>query len=231
MTLNERIQQLEQQIKSLTAKIQDLSKNTEDKYRPPTSTVGGNAPKNLNAPVDTKTGMGRIFGGAIIWNDSELKIPPINVNPPDPTKGYNKHSHSRYSGGALIKDELEIVEFDWDNADPIITNKHSQAFWINQPPIKTEINSKNETVEKIGKLDLVFNPDTLTWGVASIEVDIRRCNFVERDENGQIVLDSKGKPKSAPLYNSDPTKTSIVWDKNGSCWRLYAVYAPDVSQV
>ena len=226
MTLNERIKQLENQIIALEAKLKDLSANTEEKINPPNTIAGGVRPAGSAAPVDFKTGKNIALGNAPIWNDSELKIPPAGNEPPKPTIGYNKHSHSRFSGGALIKDVLEIVEYVWGS----ITNKHSQQFLnLTDNDIATEVNSKGETVQKIGQLDLVFNPDTQTWGVSAYEIDIKKCYFVERDEDGNIAKDSKGNQKKSPLYNDNGLFTSIIWDENGrngqGCWRLLAVYA------
>ena len=225
MSLNTRIEELENKIIALEAKIQDLSQNTEEKIQTPYSIAGGNKSSTTNMPIDAKTGLGAILANHVIWNDSEGFIPPLNEEPAEPKKGYNKHSHSRFSGGALIKDSLEIVEYVWDSVSPSISNKDSQQFWKTQPKIAKQENTKKEQVEKIGLLDLVFNADTVTWGVAALEIDIKKCNLVERDENGIIVKDSKNVDKSSPLYNEDQTKTSIIWDETGSCWRLLAVYA------
>ena len=221
-TLNERIEQLEQKIEALIAKTVDLSTNVEETTKKPYVVAGGNKSSTTNMPIDAKTGLGPMLSNHVIWNDSEGFIPPLNAEPPSPAKGYNKHSHSRYSGGALIKDKIEIVEYEWGS----IVNKDSQQFWVNQPAIKKEINTKGESIEKIGLLDLVFNPDTLTWGTSAFEIDINKCYLIERDENGVIKLDSKGQQKKSLLYNTDQTKTSIIWDESGNCWRFYAVYSP-----
>jgi hypothetical protein len=229
-TLNERLIQLEQQIEALQEKVIDLSANTEETLKKPYVIAGGNKSSTSNMPIDAKTGLGPLLANHVIWNDSERFIPPLNAEPPNPGKGYNKHSHSRYSGGALIKDKLEIVEYEWGS----IVNKDSQQFWVNQPLIKTDKNTKGETVNKIGLLDLFFNPDTLTWGVSSYEIDIKKCYLVERvtviDINnptiGAIKKDSKLQEMKAPLYNTDQTKSSIIWDESGKCWRFYAVYSP-----
>jgi len=215
MTLNERIKQLENQIIALEAKLKDLSANTEGKFNKPTTIVGGSRGQAITSPVDFKTGMGGILGNAVIFNDSELQIPPGDEEPDEPTKGYNKHSHSRFSGGALIKGTIEIVEYKSGKID----NPHCQRFYdLTDEDIEPVINSYGETVKKIGQLDLVFNPDTETWGTPAYEIDVKKCNFVERDDDGNII-------HSAPLYNEASSKTSIVWDESGSCWRLYAVYA------
>lgn len=220
-TLNERIKELEAQVKALTDKVWDLSRNTESKLKNPTSIVGGNRDRSLIKPTDVDTGLAQLMGGTIPWNDSEIKTPKINTQPSTPVKGYNKHSHSQFSGGPLIKDVLEIVEYDWGS----ITNKHCQQYWNPQPNIATEVNSNNKTVPKIGQLDLVFNPDTLTWGTIALEIDIKKCYLVERDDEGNIAVDSKGQQKRSPFYNEDTTKTSIIWDESGNCWRFLAVYA------
>jgi len=226
MSLNARITELENKIIDLEAKIRDLSFNTEEKIQKPYTIGGGNKSSTTNMPIDAKTGLGAVLANHVIWNDAESVIPPLNAEPsPLPEKGYNKHSHSRYSGGALIKDKLEIVEYEWGS----ITNKDSQQFWVTQPSIKKEVNTKGESVDKIGLLDLVFNPDTQTWGVAALEIDVKKCYLVERDEEGNIALDANGNEKKAPLYNDNEFFTSVIWDKDGrnglGCWRFLSVYA------
>jgi len=226
-SLNERIYELEKTVELLLSKIADLSKNTEDKYHNPASTVGGIRDRSLIRPTNVKSGFSQIYGGSIPWNAIDAACPRINTEPTIPTKNtptYHLHSHSRYTGGALIKDVLEVVEYEWDGYS---TNHYAPQHWRRFPKIKTEVNSKSQTVDKIGLLDLVFNPDTLTWGVSSYEIDVKKCYFVERDEDGNIVLDSKGNQKKSSLWNEDTTKTSIIWDENAEVWRLYCVYAPE----
>jgi hypothetical protein len=215
MGLNERILELEQQVAALLSKVADLSKNVEETYKKPISVVGGINNKSTAHPSDIITGMGNQFGGMMVWNDAELKIPPFGIELPMPERGYAKHTHSRFSGGALIINGLEIVEYD----DGQINNVHSQAFFATEPRIKKAINSNGQSVDMIGLLDLSFNADTGKWTIATSEIDIKKCVFVERDNDGNII-------HSAPLYNADTTKTSIVWDTNGGCWRLYAAWAP-----
>ena len=233
MLLVDRIAALENQIKFLQSKIEDLSKNTEQKYNKPITISGGIQNRGLTAPSDIDAGFGVILGNGVIFNDSELTTPPINAEPGLPTKGYNKHTHSRYSGGPLIKQNLEIVEYD--PADwALITNPHSQQFWQISPKIKKTLNSKDESVENIGTLDLIFNADTGKWGVATLEIDIKACQFVQRrttdgtggEKIGDIELDSKGQEMKGPLWNENQTKSSIIWDEDGRCFRLYAVYSP-----
>ena len=224
MLLNARILELENKIIELEAKIQDLSKNTEETYKKPISVVGGGTPRGLIRPTDIRAGRGIMGGNQVIWNETEIDA-TYGTQPSIPTIGYNKHSHSRFSGGALIKDVLEIVEYDWGD----ITNKHSQGFLKkeDQPQIKKMAKTEGDkaSVDMIGLLDLTFNPDTKTWGCSAYEIDIKKCYLVERDADGDIALDSKGQEKKSLLYNSDSNKTSIVWDENGNCWRFLAVYA------
>jgi len=227
MLLLDKIADLESQIEFLTSKIEDLTKKVDTKPLPPKTFAGGFDRIGLIAPVDVTAGYGLISGNAVLWNNGELGTPPINEEIPLiwTTKGYNKHTHSRYSGGALIKQNLEIVEYDptdW----ALIVNPHSQQFWQTDPQIKKSLNSKNESVDTIGLLDLTFNPDTLKWGTTAYEIDVRKCFFVERDADGVIVLDANGKEKKSPLFNTDQTKTSIQWDEDSQVWRLYAAYAP-----
>ena len=213
-TLNDRIKDLETQVTVLTSALNDILSNTSAKFTTPLSISGGNTDRSTHRPIDVKSGFGQVLGGAVIWNDSEAATPPLNAEPPLPKLGYNKHSHSRYSGGALIKDVLEIVEYVWGS----IVNKQSQAYWVEQPTIKKYLNTKGESVDAVGLLDLIFEPDTIKWGVAAYEIDIKKCKFVERDDDGNII-------HSAPLWNEDQTKSSIVWDELGECWRLFSAYS------
>jgi len=245
MLLVDRIKALEVEIDFLISKIEDLSKNTEQKHMGPTSIVGGVQNRGLLSPADIETGLGPIIGNGVIWNNGELNTPPANAEAPAPTKGYNKHTHSRYSGGAIIKQNFEIVEYDpvdWVTVPP--RNPHSQQFWQTNPKIRTTVTSdpSHKTVEMIGTLDVIFNPDAGTdsngnpigkWGVATLEIDVRKCNFVQRrteDGDGQkagdIQKDSNGNLMQGPLWNSDQTKTSIIWDEDSQVWRLYAAFAP-----
>ena len=245
MTLNERIEQLEQHINKLYSTINDLSKNTENKHLIPYSKIGKGVDKALIKPSDSKSGHAIIHGGSVIWNDSEAEIPPMNQEPREPTLGFNKHTHSRYSGGALLKDTLEIVEYDYTKDiygnSLSISNKHSQEFWQSPPAYAKAQKTNGEYVNKIGNLDLVFNPDTGTWGVSAYEIDVQKCYFVKRritanrdiygnpisgEDIGDIEKDSNGVEMKSPLYNEDATKTAIAWDENAQCWRLYAAYAP-----
>ena len=228
-TLNEQIDELQEEIIKLRSKVKDLSENVEEKAPTPYSRVGSLRDETKNTPVDPTTGRGR-FGGFLPWNDNELKSPPLSrtTKPDIPKKGFNKHGHSEFSGGALDINTLELVEYDMElNSDnewiSSEYNKHCQQFFITEPKIKNVQNSNNETVLKKGFLGLTFNPDTKKWG--SDEIDVKKTYLVLRDEQGNLVKDDNNNEMKAPLYNSDPTKTNIVWDSNAKVWRLYAVYA------
>jgi hypothetical protein len=231
-TLNDRIEQLEKQVNELLSKIADLSKNTEEKPKTPYTISGGQKSSSLIMPIDAKSGLGLVFGNHVLWNDTDSSIPLFDADPEIPTKGYNKHSHGRFSGGALIKGTEEVVEYKVG----VINNPECQLFYdLTDKDIETDLNSNDETVKKIGKLDLVFNPDggvdsegnpIGTWGVATYEINVKKCYLVERDVEGNIAIDSKGQEKKSPLWNEDTNKTSIIWDENGNCWRFLAVYAP-----
>ena len=225
-TLNEQILELRNEITRLQQKINNLSEYVEKGNPVPYSKVGGTQNNPQKSPIGPRSGRGSISGGKIMWNNSELNYPALNQKPQTPTKGYNKHGHSRYAGGALDKNTLEIVEYDIDWEEDNY-NKHCQDFWENSPSIANTQNSDDENVEKIGNLDLVFNADTQKWGTTSYEINVEDCYFVKRDENGDIQLDSKGQEMKAPIYNSDSTKTSMVWDENGQVWRFYATFADD----
>lgn len=225
-TINQRIEVLEKQLADTQTILQELIDNIKQKYPKPLTISGQLETLASVQSPGLQSALGRSKGNFILWNSSEIDN-PANIEPTDPetldeVSSYNIHPHSRWSGGALIKGVLEIVEYVWGT----IVNKHSPQFWQEQPQIATEVNSKGETVKKIGQLELIFNPDTLKWGTSAFEIDIKKCYFVERDDNGDIALDSKGQQKRSPLYNVDTTKSSIVWDENGNCFRLYSVYAP-----
>ena len=226
-TLNQRIKTLEKQIKLLQNKINNLSANIEEKPVLPYSKVGGIRDRSQISPAGMIAGTD---GGILPWNDAELKFPPYGQKPNNPKKGYNKHGHSKYAGGALDINTLELVEYDVDWETSFDYNKHCQQFWLTLPPIaKADVidNNGNVTgqVEKIGLLDLAFDPQSQKWSASAFEIDIKKCYFVERDENGDIVNDENGNPKRSPLYNEDNTKNNITWDKNAQCWRLFATYA------
>lgn len=231
MTLNEKINQLENRIKELEDIISKLSSNINNSTAPYTI-LGGQPDSASVRPIDPSSGLGRFRGNNITWNNLELNQPlgeiPANPENYSNSVGYNKHSHSRFSGGALIKGVVEVIEYDPDSIQ--MRNPHSQSYWLEIPEIMLEENSQGIPVPKIGKLDLVFNPDTRTWGCPAYEIDIEKCFFVKRNEHGEIETDEYDQPMKAPLYHEDPAKTSIVWDKDAGVWRLYSVFAPPLEE-
>jgi hypothetical protein len=232
MTLNERIIYLENTIKTLQSKIDELTGNTTSKGIAPTSIVGGNEDKSMNRPIDVRSGFGRIYGGPVIWNSQERDTPSIKSEIPTPADidaviPYNRHMHSRISGGALDINTTELVEFVYTTQ-----NKNDPAYWQEEPKrAKTKkTDGSNEEVEKIGTIRAVFDPDTKTWGISAFEIDIAKCYFVQRDPTtGNIMLDANGNEMKSLLFDvGDYTKRSFAWDLKSKCWRLYASYAPDV---
>ena len=174
MTLNEKIQDLEQQIKSLQSKIEDLTNTTDNKYIAPYTKSGEAVDKSRIRSTDISTGLGRVMGGNTVWNDTELKLPAYGQNPTDPTKGYNNHGHSRYSGGALDINILEVVEYANtngiildSNGSPI--NKHCQQFWKNHPNITMDDNG----VEKISNLadNMIWDEENAAWRFFAVYKD------------------------------------------------------------
>lgn len=248
-SLQKRMERMWETIWTLQEKIEDLSNNTEEKKVVPYTKSGGNQDIAHKNPIDISTGMIPNLSGAIVWNDAELKFTPYGTKPTAPEKGYNRHSHSRLSGGALDVNTLEIIDYKvtWET-DPTY-NKDCQSLWKITPQIKTEKNSKNEDVEKIGKLDLIFNPDTIKWGVASYEIDVEKCYLVRRYKTGDtlpagkkvgdIMIDTSGKEMKSKLLietkfkdesgveQTDISKSAVVWDVNASVFRFFAIYAEE----
>jgi hypothetical protein len=218
------IQELEAQLDMMKTKLDDISKSTEEKDIKPYSTVGGGRDRSNSRPADTATGLGQVYAGGVIWNDSEQNVPQFGTKPNDPTRGYNRHSHSRMSGGALEAKTLEIVEYDtdWNSG---IHQKDCQSSWKTMPPIKKQQNTSKQDIEKVGQLALTFDADAQKWGVSAFEIDVAKCYLVQRDKDGSIVKDVDGNDKKSLLYNEDATKTNVVWDKTAKCWRFYATYA------
>ena len=192
MKLQEKINQLEQEIEYLRTKVNDLSRNVEEKTKTPYSIAGGGRNPALNKAIDISTGKSVILSGSVIWNDAESQIPRYGQVAPTPTRGYNKHSHSRYSGGALMINALELVEYDSDT----IENPHCQQFNNKTPKIATikhTVEGREEIIEKIGLLDIAFNPTTRKWGTSSTDIDVETTYLVRKvTEQGNAYLRSKG---------------------------------------
>jgi len=239
MTINEEIKQLKQQIASLQSKVNDLSKNLENKSIVPYSKV-----KNIDMsqvmPVDPKVGFGL---GILPWNDAEIIKPPSNAQPEEPSKGYNKHGHSRYAGGALDISTLELVEYETDDNGNLldeegeILNKHTQQFWSRNGKVKTvekkTEDGQSEFIPKIGNLDIEFDVSTQKWVAGGKYIDVENTYLVRKDpETGEIMTtgEDEVEMKSPLLDTSDDSKSSVVWDDEANVWRFYAVFAEDPAQ-
>ena len=225
-SLNSQIKNLQDNIHKMNSKVKDISTNTEQKDPAP-YTIG-----NINKKTIRIADIGTNSDGSIAWNDSELNIPAKYKKPPEPQKGYNKHFHTRYAGGALDINSLEIVEYNIDWALSTTHSKHSQQFWGTIPTIKKAQNTKNEEIDKIGNIAFVFDADSAKWGASAFEIDIEKCYFIRRYledgegyKKGDIVKDENGKEMKSKIYNEDATKTSIIWDETNLCWRFYAIFA------
>lgn len=216
-SLNSKITVLENQVKQLIETVNSLSKNTVTGTVQPTSKTGN--PLNTSTQRPAGISSASVVGGSVIWNDAELKTPPLNQEAEAPTKGYNFHVHHEFSGGALLHGATQVMELVSGGT----TNIYSPNYWQNAQ-IATVVNTAGETVEKKGLLQLSFNADKKTWGIG--EIDVETVNFVRYATDGTILKDSKNQEMKAPLYNADSKKSSIVWDETGKVWRLYAVYAP-----
>ena len=249
MNLNERIKWLEARISQLESRQDNLSSKTEGKIQPPRTEFGYLGDRTTIHPMDLGSRKGYL-GGTIYWNDTEIGE-GIGNQPSSPNQGFHKHTHSRFAGGALIKGAVEIVEYENEDGD---LNFHSQQFrdeskWkIAKEERGTEGN--RESVDKIGLLDLIFNPDTQTWGVATYGIDVESCYFIKRrkvaakDEYGNpvegqnigdIEKDENEHEMKSALYivkedgTQDIASSSIIWDKNGrqgmGVFRLLSAYA------
>ena len=226
--LIERIFELEQKIYQLEAKILDLTSKTDNKRQKPESVVSILDLGRKTPMPSSWTGLGKVPGrqGNVIWNNSDAGNTPFGQQPLTPARGYNKHSHSRYAGGALDINTLELIEYE--NTDGIIldlygnpVNKHCQGYWKYQPKIK-----KTEGgIEKIGLLDIEFDEENQKWiASGATEINVEETNLVQYDE-GEIKLDGFGNEMIAPMYGTEENTRNVVWDRNARCWRFYAVYA------
>jgi len=159
-TLLTEIKYLKAKIIELENKIKTLQKDTDDvKAITPYSKVGGVRDRAQSRVVEPSTGLGGTFGSNLAWNDTELKIPPYGQKPIDPTRGYNKHFHSRYSGGAFDWRVTEIVEFDTDWTTDSDRCPHCQQLFRTEPPIKKDDRGQY----KISTLEGNTNRPNMVW--------------------------------------------------------------------
>lgn len=222
--INEKINQLEREIKILKDRVNSVESDTPESNDPtPYTVVGGNKDVSSNFPVDLRTGLGGTYGSFMPWNDAELKFPSYGTKPDTPTEGYHRHGHSEFAGGALDINTLQLVEYDVDFNTSGTYNKHCQQFWKSDPPIA----KSNGGVAKIGLLDIEFDEVSGKWLTGANYIDVERTYLVKKNSEGEIELDDKENQKKAPLYNADVTKTNVVWDEVGLVWRFYAVYAEE----
>lgn len=246
-SLNSKISKLEAQVILLQDQITDLTKSTAQQTKPPYTKTKSDNPSQKH-PTDIKTGLGAIRGSFIHWNDAELKKPPYGQQPGTPTVGYALHGHNRYAGGALDIHTLELVEYEnidgaIINIDGDLLNHSCQQFW------KKDVNiALSEGVQKIGKLDIEFDPSSGKWIAGSGAINVKTTRIVEyawykdgvevdadtegatreikRDDNGNN-MDSviNGEDDEGVAEEDEGLRENMVWDKNAQCWRFYAVYA------
>lgn len=245
-TINEELERLKKEIEWLKSKVRDLSRNTEENYISPYSKSGGIPSRSSIRPVDISTGLGETYGGNMIWNDSELILPPYGDQPAEPTRGYNKHNHSQFSGGALDVNTFQLVEYLTNEEGEILSeeghvlNRHCQNFWKEKAQIK-----EDSGVQKIGTLEIEFDPSTRKWIAGGGFIDVEYTYLVQyiwKDGGGnevpkgtegaikEVKLDENGHEMKSPLLvrdlngNIDTFKSNVVWDKDAQCWRFYAVF-------
>ena len=221
-----------------------MSDTVKSKSADPYSKSGQGTDKSSTSPVSPQSGFGGTYGGKIMWNNVELTRPRTDEKPTDrPNVGYCNHAHSRYAGGALDINSVELVEYNvplnsnWESDVPNLKewnsvdySKHMQDYWqkidgILTPEIKSVQNTAGNNIKKIGTIAATFNADTRKWGMTTYEIDVKNTYLVQRDENGDIVDDDNGNPKRAALWNEDSTKSNVVWDAEARVWRFYAVYS------
>lgn len=159
--INEKINQLEQELINLKSRINTMESTTPENTAPnPYTIVGGNKDISDEFPVDLRTALGGTYGNFMPWNNAELNFPPYGQKPSiEPTIGYHRHSHSRYAGGALDINTLEFIEYDinWNTDETY--SKHSQQFWETDPPIKKDDNG----IEQIGTIYGDSDEPNIVW--------------------------------------------------------------------
>lgn len=247
-TLNERIKELEEIVKALQSKLEDLSANTEGgRLHPETILLSKN--RATFSPIGIGSGFGAVLAGAVLWNNVMRDRPGYGKeNLTVPESAYHRHSHSQWSGGALDINTLELVEYETNEAGIILDqygnrlNRDCQDLWKYDGKIATQ-----DGVPKIGNLNIAFNPVTGEWDAGANFIDVERTYFVQYvwKLNGsevpagtvgatkEIKTDSNGNEmKSALLYTAsanpleNANKSNIVWDEDAITFRFYAVFKP-----
>lgn len=256
MTLNDRIRTLETMVKSLEARIVELTRQTQTSRKKPETIVGRPDLGKTTIPAPSSgTGLGRVYGGQenVLFNNAERARIPFGTQPDEPVRGYNKHGHSRFSGGALDINTLELVEYETNEEGTILgsdgqpLNKHCQQHWKNPPEI-----AKDGEVEKIGHLDISFDKDKRMWVTGSNEIDVERTYLVQyiwKKDGVEVSPDTEGavreikkdanenEMKSPLLYtladtatlegrNKNLNKSNVYWDADALTWRFYSVFKP-----
>jgi len=217
-SLVRRVFDLEDEIKHLKSQLQAYVK-MPPKYKKPHSTHGEQQADKYGYAGNKKDDL---EGPLLPFNEKDL----ADSND-EPSVPFNEHSHGRYSGGALDINTFELVEYDWEQASDL--EPENAGNWDRRPPVKHKVYRPEFGIPKFvlkrGKMDVTFNPKTEKWEIKSGTVDIKNTMFVAYDEEGNIMKDENGNEMKAPLWNSDPYKSSIIWDKDAKTWRLFAVYA------
>ena len=165
-TLNDKVRQLENQIKTLQAKVLDLTNKTEASRAKPESKVPLSDLSKTTPMPSSGTGLGKLpaRNAGIIWNDADAQNLGFGTQPSIPTKGYNKHSHSEYAGGALDINTLKLVEYDLSGY-----NKHNQSYWKEQPNIEKDEDG-NEKISDLSK-SMVWDKENKCWRLIAVYAD------------------------------------------------------------
>lgn len=150
--LTDKIRTLESKVSSLEASIKNLSKNTEAIRMKPESKVGLKDDGKTGLMPSTGTGLGKFPGNTegIVWNDSDAQNVPWGQQPPQPSKGYNKHGHNEFSGGALDVNTLKLVEYVRNPSGIILDqfgnplNESCQSYWKDLPQIIKDENGEEQ---------------------------------------------------------------------------------------
>jgi len=168
---------LKSQIELLKAQIKDLQTSSDSGVPTslkPYSVVGGAKDPSMSYGVDIRTNLGGTYGNTILWNDAEMALPPYGVKPGDPTEGYHQHTHSEFSGGALIINFVELVEYDVDFNTSGEYSPHCQQFWDTKPQIKKDEDGNEQKGSLFGKPEdpnLVWDKINKCWRFYAVYAD------------------------------------------------------------